>query len=177
MSNSEENVVDFNMIYRDAENNMKIYYEKIGEYFGFEMIYNPNDNKKEKIEKLKKYKEEYNYFLDSDKDYSRDFLRLFGRYFVNHNKNKCKLIYKNKKYELKEYFEEIDDSHKDKSIIKLKLYGINNISDMGKMFGGYFLLSSISQYPNGNEQQFNNNLSDNFSEILYIFERRNKIKK
>ena len=84
------------MIYRDTENNMKIYYEKIGEYFGFEMIYNPNDNKKEKIEKLKKYKEEYNYFLDSDKDYSGDFLRLFGRYFVNRNKNKCKIIYKTK---------------------------------------------------------------------------------
>ena len=176
MSNSEENVVDFNMIYRDTENNMKIYYEKIREYFGFEMIYKPNDNKKEKIEKLKKYKEEYNYFLDSDKDYSGDFLRLFGRYFVNHNKNKCKLIYKNKKYELKEYFEEIDDSHKDKSIIKLKLYGINNISDMKKIFGGCFLLSSISQYPKGNVQQFNNNSIDKFSESNSYISLQEEIK-
>ena len=176
MSNSEENVVDFNMIYRDTETNMKIYYEKIRKNFGFEMIYKPNDNKKEKIEKLKKYKEEYNYFLDSDKDYSGDFLRLFGRYFVNRNKNKCKIIYKNKKYELKEYFEEIDDSHKDKSIIKLKLYGIDNISDMGKMFGGCFLLSSISQYPKGNVQQFNNNSSDNFSESNSYISLQEEIK-
>ena len=31
-------------------------------------------------------------------------LRIFGKIFVNKNKNKCKIIYKNKKYKLKEYF-------------------------------------------------------------------------
>ena len=33
---------------------------------------------------------------------------------MKNNKNKGKLIYNNKKYELKEYFEEIDDNNKDK---------------------------------------------------------------
>ena len=30
--------------------------------------------------------------------------RIFGKEFVDNNKNKCKLIFNNKKYELNEYF-------------------------------------------------------------------------
>ena len=72
----------------------------------FIMIYKPKENKKEKQDIIKKLKE--NYFpLDGEKDFEEDVIRIFGRYFVGQNINKCKIIYNNKKYNLKEYFNEI----------------------------------------------------------------------
>ena len=112
------------------------------------MIYKPNENEKEKIAKKEQFKEEHDFIFDDEKEYNDDILRIFGKYFVKHNKNKCKIIYKNKKYELKEYFEEIDNNYKRKDeIVKLKLVGINNISDISKMFYGCIHLTSVSEYP------------------------------
>ena len=162
MSGNEENAY-FQMIYKRDKNDVKIFDEFEGENFGFEMIYKPNENKKEIIKRLKKLKEQVNIFLDTEKDYSGEVFRILGKKFVKNNKNKCILIYKNKKYALKEYFEEIDNNYKNKGIIKLKLYGINNISDMSRMFYGCYYLSSVSDYPKRNERNINN-LNDNFSE-------------
>ena len=96
----------------------------------YKLVYKPNENKKEKKDKIKNLKDTFKIILDNDKEYSEDILRIFGKIFVNNNKNKCKIIYENKKYKLKEYLEEIDCKYKNKNIINLKLYGINNISDM-----------------------------------------------
>ena len=60
------------------------------------MIYKPNENKKVIIERLKKLKEQLSFFLETDKEYSGDVLRILGKKFVKRNKNKCILIYKNK---------------------------------------------------------------------------------
>ena len=38
--------------------------------------------------------------------------KIFNYWFIDKNKNKCKIIYKNKEYELKEYFEDIDNNYK-----------------------------------------------------------------
>ena len=38
-------------------------------------------------------------------------LRIFGIIFVKNNLNKCKIIYKDKEYELKEYLFEIDKNY------------------------------------------------------------------
>ena len=56
-----------------------------------------------------------------------DELRIFGEYFIKQNRNKCKIIYNNKKYKLTEFFEGIDKNlnHKVKEI-KLKLFGIKS---------------------------------------------------
>ena len=54
------------------------------------MIYKQNENKKE------------------EKEYIEDFIRILGEYFVKANKNKCKIVYKNKKYELIQFLVEID---------------------------------------------------------------------
>ena len=59
---------------------------------------------------------------------------IFGYSFVKNNRDKCKIIYKNKEYELKEYFNDIDNNYNNKDIISLKLKGINNITNMGGMF-------------------------------------------
>ena len=41
-------------------------------------------------------------------------VRIFGENFVNNNKDKCKIIYNNKEYELKEYFNDIDKEYNNK---------------------------------------------------------------
>ena len=75
-------------------------------------------------------------------------VRLFGNYFVNNNKEKCKIIYNNKEYELKEYFNDIDKEYNNKNEIKIKLKGINNVTNMGTMFLGCDTLSSLSNISN-----------------------------
>jgi len=63
----------------------------------FIMVYKPNENKNEKKDKIKEFKEEIGFLLDDGKEYKEDVIRIFGKYFVKQNKNKCKIIY-NKKY-------------------------------------------------------------------------------
>ena len=61
----------------------------------FIMIYKPNINEKEKQEIIKKLKED-RFPFDDEKDYKEDVIRIFGKKFIKHNKNKCKIIYNNK---------------------------------------------------------------------------------
>ena len=99
----------------------------------FIMIYKPNENKKEKQAIIKKIKKEYFFTIDDDKKHEEDAIRMFGKFFVKENKNKCNIIYNNKKYKLKEYFDEIDNN-KEINEIKIKLTRINNISNFKKCF-------------------------------------------
>ena len=141
----------------------------------YNIIYKPNENKKEKKEKIKNFKMEYNFILDDVKEYSEDILRLFGKKFVKKNKNKCRIIYENKKYRLKEYLEEIDNNYKNKNIIKLKLYEINNISDMSYMFYGCYHLFSVSEYQKWSFEDNLNNTKVIFSEddlFLSLYEEK-----
>ena len=150
----------YEMIYQTNEKNQKIILERYENNLIYEMIYKPNENKKEKKEKKKEFKEDDEFIFDDEKEYNDDVLRIFGKYFVKHNKNKCKIIYKNKKYELKEYFEEIDNNYnKNYEIIKLKLIGINNISDISEMFYGCIHLTSILEYPKENNIIEPNNIN------------------
>ena len=57
-------------------------------------------------------------------------IKIFGREFVDSNKKNCKIIYKEKEYELTEFFEieEMDD------ILEIKLIANNDITDMSHMF-------------------------------------------
>ena len=133
----------------------------------YEIIYKPNENldwKKRKLAVLK----EYNYILlDDDKEYSGNEFRIFGKKFVKRNKYKCKIIYNNKQYELKEYFKEIDNNYKDKDIIKLKLIEIVDIIDMSEMFYGCYHLISVSEYSKENSYQKINDSKDILSESNY----------
>ena len=47
-------------------------------------------------------------------------IRIFGKEFVENNKNNCKIIYKSKEFLLKEYFE----MQKKENILKINLFGI-----------------------------------------------------
>ena len=71
-------------------------------------------------------------------------VRIFGADFVDNNKKKCKIIYKNKEFELKEYFNDINKKYNNKDEIKIKLKGINNITNMSHMFYNCETLYSLS---------------------------------
>ena len=140
------------------------------------MIYKPNENKKEKQEIIKKLKEIY-FPLEDEKDFKEDVIRIFGRYFVNQNENKCKIIYNNKKYQLKEYLHEIDTNYNhDINEIKLKIIGIDNITNMKDMFHGCFYLSSISKSINENIQQYICKSYDNFTKTYSLLYENLEIK-
>ena len=84
-------------------------YEKRIKEICFQIIYNPDE-------------------------YNKKSIRIFGEKFVNRNKHKCKIIYNNKIYELKEYFDEIDKNYNNQKLIMLKLKLFNNIINMSYMF-------------------------------------------
>ena len=72
-------------------------------------------------------------------------LRIFGETFVKRNNMKYKIIYKSKKYEIKEYFEDIDKDYvfTDEEIISFKLVIFNKIIDTKCMFQGCDSLISL----------------------------------
>ena len=61
-------------------------------------------------------------------------LRIFGKDFIKNNKDKCEIIYENKKYKLTEYFDDIIENYDSKNLISLKLEGITKIINMSFIF-------------------------------------------
>ena len=74
-------------------------------------------------------------------------IEIFGYDFVSQNKDLCKIIYNNKEYDLTEKFDckDIKDN-----ILKIKLKGINNVSDLSSMFEGCSSLESLAEISNWN---------------------------
>ena len=72
-------------------------------------------------------------------------IRIFGKTFVDNNKDKCKIIFSEKgsEYELKEFLDEIAPKYQYPTPIQFKLKGINNITDASDMFSGCNLLFSL----------------------------------
>jgi len=70
----------------------------------------------------------YNPRLNNDNE-----VRIFGNNFVDNNKNKCKILYNYNDYELKEYFEEINNNYDKENNIILTLRIIDNIVDLSYM--------------------------------------------
>ena len=68
-----------------------------------------------------------NEYIENDKDC----INIFGSEFVKNNKNKCKMIINNEEYEIKEKF---NIKNYNNNILKIKLKGINNITNMSYMF-------------------------------------------
>ena len=71
-------------------------------------------------------------------------VKIFGNKFKDNNKNKCKIIYKNKKYNLKE---DIEEEKKNKYII-LKLQFLEDFSSLDSMFEGCKSLVYLSVLSN-----------------------------
>ena len=80
-------------------------------------------------------------------------IKIFGKYFVNNNKNKCKIIINDKENELIEEYN-IKDNNKKK--LEIKLIGIDKISDMSYMFDGCSSLSNLPDISKWNTNNVNN---------------------
>ena len=81
-----------------------------------------------------------------NQNHRRNKVKILDKYFIKKNKNKCKIIYNNKINELKEYFEDINSKYNHKDLIKFKLIFIHNIIDMSYMFYNCESLISLSAH-------------------------------
>ena len=93
-------------------------------------------------------------------------IKLFSDYFIENNKDKCKIIYNEKEYEIAEYFE-IDNNLNNDNIIKIQLKIDNNITDISYMFDDCETLLSFRDISNLNDcnnvnKSLNNNESNNY---------------
>jgi len=70
-------------------------------------------------------------------------IKLFGSSFVDRNKDKCKIIYNEKEYDLMVYFK-IDNNYNYNDSIKIQLRINDNITDISGMFYKCEKLLSIS---------------------------------
>mgnify|MGYP002623697429 CR=1 FL=1 len=88
--------------------------------------------------------------------------------FINNNKNKCKIIYEEKEYEMKENWN-IDDKPKN-DILEIKLKRINNITDMSYMFNGCSNLSNLPDISKWNTNSVTNmsNIFNGCSNLLSL---------
>ena len=77
-------------------------------------------------------------------------IKIFDETFIKNNKKYCKIIYNEKIYKLKEYFEDIDKKYKDEIGITLEIN--NNISNLSKMFNGCQFLKKYLMHQKGNVQ-------------------------
>ena len=135
----------------------------------FILIHKPYEEKRNgiNITNIEDLKDEFTDYVSFDEnEYKGNVIKIFGKNFVKNNKNKCKIIYNNKKYELKEYFNDIDENYNQEiKDIKLKLYGVNNITNMQEMFYRCYHLSSFSEAHTSELYEFNyKNISSLFSE-------------
>ena len=84
-------------------------------------------------------------------------IKIFGKKFVENNKDKCKFIYKCKDYELQEYLE----LEKNEQIFEIKLFGINKVTNMSFMFSECILLTSLPDISNWD--------TNNVTNMSYMF--------
>ena len=107
-----------------------------------------------------------NFFKNNNKDKTK----IFSNNFVAENKDKCKIIYQNKEYELKEYFEDIDDNYKNKEEISFILRINKNITNMSHMFFYCEELLLIRDISN-----INNFYNNRFYQFKYLFKKIKKL--
>ena len=82
-------------------------------------------------------------------------IKIFGKKFVENNKNKCKIKIKEKIIELNEYYE-INENEKKNEYLDILLIGINNVKDMSYMFYNCSSLSSLPDISKWNTSNVNN---------------------
>ena len=85
---------------------------------------------------------------------SNDVTRIFDEDFVERNKNRSRIIFNNKEYPLKEYFEEIYKNYKPAEKITIILKCFHNTLDFGGMFLDCENLLSMSEYSKVDKEQY-----------------------
>ena len=101
------------------------------------------------------------------KEKNEEKIKILDKNFIIKNRNNCKIIYKNKIYDLKEYFEDIDVNNKNENVIKCKILFIHKIIDMSYMF---YSCSSLISLSVNNETNINiSNFKINITTMKYMF--------
>ena len=106
------------------------------------------------------------------------YIKLFGYEFVNNNKDKCKIIYNEKEYDLMEYFTFDNNYNHNSNKIQLRIN--NNITDISYMFHQCKKLLSIRDLSDENfnitdiNKSFDGNNFYNYSEKSDISNEINK---
>ena len=98
---------------------------------------------------------------------------IFGYRFVENNKGKCFIIFEDKEFELTSYFKLKNNVNN--NILKIILIGINNVTDMSKMF---FDCSSLISLPDISKWSTNNATSKyrmlfNCFSLIYMQDKKN----
>ena len=92
--------------------------------------------------------------------------KILDSKFIERNRNRCSIIYNNCEFELKEYFEDIDNKHKD--TIKFLLCLDKNIIDLSYIFYKCDSLISVEYYQMDyhiNEMNYNSGNTNYFNSI------------
>ena len=107
------------------------------------------------------------------KDYNKDKIGILGHIFVSNNKDKCKIIYKDKEYEIKEYFEDIDNNYNYKDDIVLGLKMNNNLIDYRYMFARCEFLVLFLDISQLKDSQLSNINEINYDNGQSLFDKEN----
>ena len=147
---NRRNIINYNINNINYNILQNINYVK-NDFEGFlnslDVFFNDNDNKEFLPTILKMYnrtnKNEIDLIYNIPNNEKE--IKIFGSDFVSKNKDLCKIIYDNKEYDLTEKFgcNDIKDN-----ILKIKLEGINNVSDLSFMFEGCSSLESLAEISN-----------------------------
>jgi surface protein len=105
---------------------------------------------------------------------SKNRVRILNRKFISKNSDKSGIILNDFKFELKEYFDEIDKNQYD--IIKILLYMNKNIDDVSYLFSGCESLISINRIYNIYHYIWNYQLNKINEELLLKFNNSTNIK-
>ena len=105
-----------------------------------------------------KYKNNIIFELTYQNNKNKGKISIIGKKFIKKNLNKCSIIYNNCEYELKEYFEDIDNNHNGK--FKLLLCLDKNINDISYIFDQCKSLVSVEFYQFINHLNKLNELND-----------------
>ena len=92
-------------------------------------------------ENVKEISITYNIDKEDEKYIDGKYINIFGLEFVKNNKDKCKMIIDNKEYKITEKYN--IENHNNNNKLKIKLKGINNVTDMSYMFDCCYSLSSL----------------------------------
>ena len=90
-------------------------------------------------------------------------LIILGKTFVKNNRNKAKLIYRNKKYNLKDY---IKLNNIKKSILKIDIFLSQDINNISYMFNKCESLLEFSMKNNIKNKEINYNFSEKEKKIM-----------
>jgi surface protein len=93
----------------------------------------------------------------TDNNITTTCIKIFGKNFVENNRNICKIIFEDKKYDLSEQFE----ASNDKEFLEIKLRVINELTNINSMFEDCNSLISITNISKLN--------ISNVNELSHIF--------